>query len=304
LKNLIEVNELAKSYGGIRAVDGVTWSVPEGSITGLLGPNGAGKTTTLKLLMGLANPTHGSARVAGYDITAESLQVRRVAAIVPEDKILYGRMRAGDFLRFYGSFFNEWDQEKARELCERWQLPWRKRLGIYSKGMRSRMLLAAGLLRNPQVLLLDEPTDGMDPEGIEHALQQLTLWIGGGAKSVLICTHRLDEVERICDRVILMSQGRILIEGELDDLRAAHKLIQVVGNIPGAALDAWPEVSGWQREGNLLRIRTQSSPEAVLEKLRGYAPTHLDILDMNLREIYLTRVNSKGGSHVAVEELV
>jgi ABC-2 type transport system ATP-binding protein len=304
LEDLIEVNDLAKSYEGIRAVDGVTWSVPEGSITGLLGPNGAGKTTTLKLLMGLAKPDHGWGRVAGYNIISQSLQVKRAAAFVPEDKILYDRMRAGDFLRFHGSFFNEWNQEKAKTLCEQWRLPWRRKLGIYSKGMRSRILLAAALLRNPQVLLLDEPTDGMDPEGVEHALQQLTVWIGGGAKSVLISTHRLDEVERICDRVILINQGRILIEGELDDLRAAHKLIQVVGNVPGAELDAWPEVAGWQLEGSILRIRTHSSPEVVLERLRGYAPTHLEILDMNLREIYLTRVDSKGASHVAVEELV
>jgi ABC-2 type transport system ATP-binding protein len=304
VKNLIEVHELSKSYGEVKAVDRVTWSVPEGSITGLLGPNGAGKTTTIKLLMGLANPTYGSARVAGYNIASENLDVRRVAAFVPEDRILYDRMEAADFLRFYGSCFGEWNQEKARSLCRLWQIPWEKKLGAFSKGMRSRLVLASALLRNPQVLLLDEPTDGMDPEGIEFALQQLTFWIGGENRSVLISTHCLDEVERICDRVIMMSEGRILIEGELDDIRAAHKLIQVVGDVPGEELDHWPELAGWQKEGSVLRIRTHTSPEAVLEKLSGYAPTHLDVLDMNLREIYLTRVEWKGGAHVDMDELV
>jgi ABC-2 type transport system ATP-binding protein len=304
VNNLIEVRELWKSYQGVQAVDRVTWSVPEGSITGLLGSNGAGKTTTLKLLMGLTRPTGGTARVAGCDVVSESLQVRQVAAFVPEDKILYDRMRAGDFLRFYGSYFPEFNQEKASKLCAQWSLPWSKKLGAYSKGMRGRLLLAAVMLRNPQVLLLDEPTDGMDPEGSEQALQQLTYWIGGGTKSVVISTHRLDEVERICDRVILMNQGRILIEGELDELRLSHKRIQVVGNIPLADLKSWPELSGWQQEGNFLRICTQSSPEAVLERLQRYAPTHLEMMDMNLREIYLSCVEWKGGGNVTVEELV
>ena len=304
MNNLIEVSGLSKSYGGVLAVDRATWAVPQGSITGLLGPNGAGKTTSLKLLMGLTSPTHGLARVGRYDIVSQSLQVRHVAAYVPEDKVLYDRMRACDFLRFYCGFSREWDEEKARKLCVEWQLPWQKKLGAYSKGMRGRLILAAALVRNPLVLLLDEPTDGLDPEGIEQVLQQLAVWVGGGAKSVLISTHRLDEVERICDRVILMNQGRILIEGELDDIRASHKLIQVIGNVPEPELDNWPELAGWQREGKILRIRTHSSPEAVFERLRSYSPSHLEMLDMNLREIYLTRVGRAGGDHVAVEELV
>jgi ABC-2 type transport system ATP-binding protein len=304
VNNLLEVCELSKSYGGIQVIDRVTWSVPEGSITGLLGSNGAGKTTTLKMLMGLTKSNHGNARVGGYDVVSHNLQARQMAAFVPEDKIIDDRMKTGEFLRFYSSCFDAWNLEKAKKLCEQWQLPWGKKLGAYSKGMRSRIMLAAAILRNPQVLLLDEPTDGMDPEGIELTLQQLTLWIGGGAKSVLISTHRLDEVERICDRVILMNQGRIMVEGELDDLRASHKLIQVVGNIPGTELDQWTELAGWQREGSILRIRTQASPETVVDRLREYSPSHLDILDMNLREIYLTHVEWKGGVHAAMEELV
>lgn len=304
MNNLIEVNELSKSYGGVLAVDRATWAVPQGSITGLLGPNGAGKTTTLKLLMGLTGPTHGSARVGRYDVVTQSLQVRHVAAFVPEDKVLYERMRASEFLRFYCGFSGAWNEDKAKQMCAEWQLPWHKKLGTYSKGMRGRLILAAALLRNPLVLLLDEPTDGLDPEGIEQVLQYLMAWVGGGAKSVLISTHRLDEVERVCDRVILMNQGRILAEGELDDIRASHKLIQVLGDIPDSELARWPELAGWQREGKILRIRTHSAPEAVFERLRGYAPTHLEMLDMNLREIYLTRLARTGGVHVAVEELV
>jgi ABC-2 type transport system ATP-binding protein len=304
MKNLIEVQELSKSYQNVRAIDRVSWTVPEGSVTGLLGPNGAGKTTTLKLLMGLAKPSGGYAEVCDYCIASENLHVRRMAAFVPEDKILYDRMQTGDFFRFYCSNFPGWSLEKAQNLCTQWKLPWNKKIGRYSKGMRSRLLLAAALLRNPKILLLDEPTDGMDPEGIEFALQQLTLWAGGGAKSVLIATHRLDEVERICDRVILMNQGRILMDGELDDLRSSYKTIQVVGGIPVDELNHWSEIAAWKQEGAVLRIRTHSSPNVVMERLRTYAPTHLEMFDMNLRDIYLTRVEWKGDNHVGMEKLV
>jgi ABC-type multidrug transport system ATPase subunit len=132
LKNLIEVKELSKSYKITQAVDGVSWSLPEGSITGLLGSNGVGKTTTLKILLGITRPDSGSAKVGGYDICEESIQARIITAFVPEDKSLIGRMRACDFLRFYGSYGPGWNQDKTKQLAEQWNLPWDKKIKSYS----------------------------------------------------------------------------------------------------------------------------------------------------------------------------
>ena len=293
MKNLIEVKELSKSYKKTQAVDCVSWSLPEGSITGLLGSNGVGKTTTLKILLGIAKPDNGSAHVGGYDIRAESLEVRKITAFVPEDKSLIDRMRASDFLRFYGSYGSDRSEEEAKQLAEKWTLPWDKKIKIYSKGMRGRLIFISAILRNPKVLLLDEPTDGMDPEGVEMTLQKCTSWVGESNRSILMSTHRLDEVERICDRVILMNQGRVLIQEEMDYLKETHKLIQVVGDIPETEFSRWPELISWEKDGTLLKLYTQSSPDAVLERLRDYNPKHLEVINLNLREIYLTLMKER-----------
>lgn len=293
MNNLIEVKDLSKSYKKIQAVDRVSWSLPEGSITGLLGSNGVGKTTTLKLLLGIAHPDGGSAHVGGYDISTESLQLRQLTAFVPEDKNLFDRMRGGDFLRFYGSYGSDWNKEKAKEMAEEWNLPWDKKIKTYSKGMRGRLLFVAAILRNPNVLLLDEPTDGMDPEGVEMTLQQCTSWVGETNKGILISSHRLDEVERICDRVILMNQGRVLLHEEMDHLKETHKLIHVVGDIPETEFSRWTQLMCWEKEGNLFKLYTQSSPDDVMECLKNFKPKHLEVLNMNLREIYLNLMKER-----------
>jgi ABC-2 type transport system ATP-binding protein len=288
VKNLIEVKELSKSYKRTKAIDRVSWSLPEGSITGLLGSNGVGKTTTLKVLLGIAYPDSGSANVGGYDISTESLEIRKITAFVPEEKGLIDRMRACDFLHFYGGYGSDWNEERARQLADQWNLPWDNKIKTYSKGMRGRLTLISAILRNPEVLLLDEPTDGMDPEGVEMTLQQCTGWVGEGNRGIIISTHRLDEVERICDRVILMKQGRVLLEEEMDYLKENHKLIQVAGNIPETELNRWSELFGWEREGNIFKLFTNSSPDDVMKRLNVFNPTHLEAIDLNLREIYLS----------------
>ncbi len=293
MKNLIEVNGLSKSFKKTKAVDNVSWTLPEGSITGLLGSNGVGKTTTLKMLLGLARPDSGSAQVGGYDISTESLDVRKISAFVPEEKGLIDRMRACDFLHFYGGYGTDWSEDRARKLADQWNLPWDKKINNYSKGMRGRLIFISAILRNPRVLLLDEPTDGMDPEGVEMTLQQCTGWIGESNRGIVMSTHRLDEVERICDRVIFMNQGRVLIQEEMDNLKENHKLIQVMGEIPETELERWPELFSWKNEENLLKIYTQSSPDSLLERLKNYSPTHLEVIDLNLREIYLARTNER-----------
>ena len=271
----------------------MSWSKPEGSITGLLGSNGVGKTTTLKILLGIANPDKGSARVGGYDIRTESLEVRKITAFVPEDKSLINRMRTLDFLGYYSSYGSDYNEEEAKQLAEKWSLPWNKKIKTYSKGMRGRLIFISALLRNPKVLLLDEPTDGMDPEGVEMTLQECTSWVGESNRGILMSTHRLDEVERICDRVILMNQGRVLVQEEMDYLKETHKLIQVVGDIPETEFSRWPELISWEKEGNILKLYTQSSPDAVLERLRDHNPKHLEVINLNLREIYLTLMKER-----------
>ena len=207
---MIETNQLTKTYGDAHAIDQLNWKVPAGSICGMLGPNGAGKTTTLKILLGITRPTSGSAHVRSLDAVTQSVQIRTFAAFVPEDKILYEKMKAQDFLKFYGSFFPEWSANEAERLLNHWNIPLDKKAGTFSKGNRAKLLLAAALARKPQLLIFDEPTDGLDPAAIEEVLSLIASWAAESSRTALIATHRLDEVERICDKVTIVNNGRFL----------------------------------------------------------------------------------------------
>ena len=293
---MVELTELSKQYGACSAVNRLSLRVPPGTLFGLLGPNGAGKSTTLKMLMGICRPTAGHAKVLGLDAQAESQAIRRRVGFIPEDKSLYSDMLVRDFLKVYGSFYQDWSAVKASELLDHWRIRPGQRIRSLSKGTRAKLMLIAVLSRNPELLLADEPTDGADVETVEEVLSLLLRWISNGARSVILSTHRLDEVERICDRVVLINLGQTVLDGDLDEIRAAYKLIQASGTLPVAEIRKWPEVAEATVEGSFVRIRTCSQPEQVMERLRAYTPVQLEMFDMNLREIYLCAVARQGGS--------
>lgn len=295
--NAIETHQLVKRFGNITALSGLSWQAPVGSLCGFLGPNGAGKTTTLKMLLGMIFPNAGDATVLGCDIIREILAIRRMAAFVPEDKVIYDNCTGAEFLKMYGSFFPEWSGEEASRLANQWQIPLEQNLEKLSRGARSKLLLLAALSRRPKMLLIDEPTEGLDPAAAEEVLQLLTDWIATGERTAVLATHRLDEVERICDRVALLDKGALALEGELDDLRSVWKRIDAPFDDEDA-VRAWPQVRKVQKAGDRLAIVTQDDPAGVVERLRAQCGSgaEINVSDMNLREIYLAAVSGKGGN--------
>ena len=220
----INTSGLSKSYRKKVAVDNVSWVVPAGGITGLLGPNGAGKTTLLKMLFGLVSPSSGSASVIGTDIVARGAVVRRDAAFVSAERELPAWMKAGDLARQYGMLFPDWDSREFDRLIAQWDVPLGVKVGTLSRGMRGKLLIAMALARKPHLLVLDEPTDGMDPAGIEEVLTHLVDIAASEATTVVLATHRLDEVERICDRVAILVKGKIVVDDDSDALRSQWKM--------------------------------------------------------------------------------
>jgi|SRR5579859_1136695 len=302
---MVELNDLSKQYGECRAVNRLSLQVLPGTLFGLLGPNGAGKSTTLKMLMGICRPASGSVKVLGMDVQRESLAIRRRVGFIPEDKSLYSNMRVQDFLNVYGSFYPDWSARKASELLQHWGIKPEQRVRALSKGTRAKLMLIAVLSRNPELLLADEPTDGCDPETVEEILSVLVRWISNGNRSVVLTTHRLDEVERICDHIALINQGQTVLDGELDEIRSAYKLIRASGTLPLEEIRKWPGVAEAAMEGSFLRIRTCSQPEQVMERAKAYRPLQLEMFEMNLRDIYLCAVARQGGtSHGRMETLV
>ncbi len=303
-ESMIETIQLTKSFGNLCALDHLDWNVPAGSICGLLGPNGAGKTTTLKIFLGMTQPSSGTAIIHHCDIVKDSLAVRKIAAFVPEDKLAYDSMRVDDYLKFYGSFFPDWSNQACQSLTTKWHVPLNQKMRTLSKGIRAKILFIAAIARKAQILILDEPTDGLDPAGTEELLTMLTSWVSNGENTAVIATHRLDEVERICDRIAILNHGKLELSGDLDDLRSNWKYIDITGNVSDEAISGWKEIHRFERTSGGMRVITRSNPREAAARLQKLADSPVNIFDMNLREIYLACIQSQGGIHDSLENLV
>jgi ABC-2 type transport system ATP-binding protein len=224
----IETHELTKRYGDQIAVNALTLEVKQGEIFGFLGPNGAGKTTTLLMLLGLSEPTAGTARVCGYDPTRDPLQVKRLVGYLPESVGFYEDMTALQNLT-YVARLNGLEKSgiprKIEALLEQVGLltEARKRVGAYSRGMRQRLGIAEVLLKDPQVVFLDEPTLGLDPDGTQKMLDFITGLGREKGITVFFSSHLLDQVQRVSDRVGIMLKGKLVAAGPIQEL-AAQKL--------------------------------------------------------------------------------
>ena len=224
---MISVKDLTKAYGNVLAVDRVSFEVPRGQIVGFLGPNGAGKSTTIRMLTCYMPPTSGGATVNGFDIFHQSEQVRQSLGYLPENVPLYTEMRVEEYLDFRGRLRKMPRDERRKRIeyaLERcWLTNVRKRvIGHLSKGYRQRVGLADSLLHNPAVLILDEPTVGLDPSQIRETRKLIKDL--GGDHTVMLSTHILPEVEAVCDRAIVIAGGRIVAQGSPDELRSSRRM--------------------------------------------------------------------------------
>ncbi len=218
---MIEARNLSKYYGSFVAVEGLSFSVPEGQIVAFLGPNGAGKSTTMKLLTGFLAPSAGTAAIAGLDVQRDRLEAARRLGYLPENGPLYQDLTPAELLRFFGSARGLGDrlQERLDWVCRRCSLQevWEKPIGKLSKGLKQRVGLAQALLHDPEVLIMDEPTAGLDPNQIREFRENIREL--GRSRTILISTHILREVETTADRVLLIHNGRLIFDGTPDEMK-------------------------------------------------------------------------------------
>ncbi len=238
MSSIVLAQHVTKWYGPRRAVSDVCFGIERGEILGLLGPNGSGKSTIFRMLTGYLVPTSGRIEVAGYDVMADSLAVRRVISYVPEDAPLYDHMRVGEFLHFMANLRGLRGAAATRAVdaaAERLELTGVIRLltGKLSRGFRQRVSIAQALLGNPQILVLDEPTSGLDPHqviAVRDLIQSLA-----GSHTVLIASHILPEIERIASRVMILLDGRLLTDDAMKQMRAETTL-RVAASAPEASV--------------------------------------------------------------------
>jgi ABC-2 type transport system ATP-binding protein len=226
----IAVRHLRKVYGEKAAVDGLTLSVPRGCFFGFLGPNGAGKTTTIRVLMGLAPPTSGAIEILGLPMPARAVEIKRRIGVVPDESVLFDRLTGREFLEFVGRMYaldRRVAAERARELLDLFELQSspKKLIAEYSKGMRKRVAMAAALIHRPDLFLMDEPFEGVDAVGARLMKDLLIDQVRRGA-TVFLTSHVLEVVERLCDRVAIIHQGRLVMEGDMAGLRNGSETLE------------------------------------------------------------------------------
>jgi ABC-2 type transport system ATP-binding protein len=298
---MIESHELTKDFDGFRAVDSVSLDVPSGTVLALLGPNGAGKTTTVRMLTSILAPTAGWARIGGYDVVTEPARVRAHVGVLTEQHGLYERMKAAEYLDFFGQVYRippEQRRHNALSLMERFGLEFvlDKRLGEYSKGMKQKLALVRAMLHNPPVLLLDEPTSAMDPQSAKQ-VRDAILELRQDERTFLITTHNLTEAQILADKIAIIRHGRVIAQGTFDDLAR-----RFVGE-PVMELRTRERLNGLAREisdmvtvedsgDNWLRFRVadpNSTNPALLRRVTGMGVDVVTLapVSQTLEDIYL-----------------
>jgi ABC-2 type transport system ATP-binding protein len=301
----IETQSLHKHYGSIHApnslhaVDGLDLRVPRGSIYGFLGRNGAGKTTTIRMLAGLAHATSGQMRVLDLDPrTNRTAVLERTGVVV--DRTLLPSMTGNDLVRFNRGFFPRWSDALAGKYADALEIPMKQKFKKLSSGNQTKLCLLLALSQGAELLMLDEPTAGLDPVVTDQLLRVLVDDFANEGRTLFLSSHHLSEVERVADWVGIIDHGKLLLEARLDDVRANFRRVRVVGeNLPSASRS---EVFKTKPGEGTTEYIVRANADRFIVGLRSEGATVLDISPMNLSEIFL-EVVGKGEAHVPVEVL-
>jgi ABC-2 type transport system ATP-binding protein len=320
---VIEADDLRRTYRTttgvlkrraieVEAVRGISFEVAEGELFGLLGPNGAGKTTTIKMLITLLIPTSGSARVLGYDVVADAREVRRrIGYVFGGEKGLYERLSALDNLRYFAELYGVAPREQKRRIATMFELVGltgreTERVESYSRGMRQRLHIARGLLHDPAVLFLDEPTLGLDPVGARELRATIASLTEAG-KTVLLTTHYMFEADAICDRIAVINRGKIVGEGtpgqlkavvadrtvvEIEAFGASEEAIERLRALPGVSSVAVEE----REHAQLIRVQSPKGHELsreIVSRLDGAQVGRIVVREPTLEDAYVSLVTEE-----------
>jgi len=278
---VIQTEKLTKSYGVHRGVVDVDLTVSEGEVFGFLGPNGAGKTTTIRTALDLIRPTSGRVLVFGIESSADPVAIHRRIGYIPGEFTLYDRLTGGQTIQYFANLRGGVDPAYQRSLIERFDIDPRRKYKELSKGNKQKIGLVVALQHQPELLILDEPTSGLDPL-VQQSFFEVVREAQAAGRTVFLSSHILSEVERTCDRVAIIRDGRIVRTGRVEDLRdLAHHQVELrfPGDVPVAAFAGLPGVSDVSSDDHTLRLRVSGPITPVVQAAAGY-----DLLDFVSRE--------------------
>lgn len=294
----IETDRLTKSYGRARGIDELSLSVARGEVFGFLGPNGAGKTTTIRTLLDLLHPTSGSARIFGLDSRRDSRAIRARVGNLPGEFSYEDRVTGGELLRFFAKLRGMDGLGGVQSLAERFGADLSRPLRALSRGNRQKIALIQALFHEPELLILDEPTAGLDPLMQEEFLTVIAEYRDRGA-TVFLSSHDLDEVERICDRVGIIREGRLAAIETVEDMRGrAYRNVTARFERPVAIADfeALPGVQDVELDGTTVRFRILGDLDAAIKAIARHPVADVEITRPTLEELFLTYYDRGGGA--------
>jgi ABC-2 type transport system ATP-binding protein len=292
---VIEMNDVHKSFKKNNALAGLNLQVPAGSIYGFLGPNGAGKTTAMKLLMGMLKSDSGDARVFGLNISdpAGSVEARRRIGFVAEEKELYPYMTVEQIIRFTRPFYPGWRGDLEQRYLKIFDLPANRKIPKLSKGMRSKLMLLLAMARGADLLILDEPMEGLDPAANEDVLRELVELSADEGTTIFFSSHQIADVEQIADQICIIDHGASRVSGTLDDMKAHYRKIQITfPDSPPPSIQWLEGATRIRHEGRMVSMLAFKNVDAILAQGRSFPGALAESFPLTLKEIFLAYIRS------------
>ena len=292
---MLEMKHVTKCFGEFKALDDLSLTVPRGAVYGLVGPNGAGKSTAIRHLTGVYRPNSGEILMDGQPIYENDAIKARIGHI-PDDIFFFPSATLEEMRKYYRGIYPKFDDALFQRLCEVFQLPMKGAIRRFSKGMQKQAAFQLTIASRPDVMILDEPVDGLDPVMRRQVWSLILSDVAQYETTVLVSSHNLRELEDVCDHVGIMDHGKMLIERSLADMQGATCKLQIVGEVP-AGLDILHE----SNSGRLKTLVVRGSTDAVIAKAQAAAPVYFDVLPLSLEEIFIYEL---GGVNYEVKNIV
>ena len=292
---MLELKHVTKTFGGFKALDDLTMTVPQGAVYGLVGPNGAGKSTIIRHLTGVYRPDSGTITMDGQPVYENPVQKARIGYI-PDDVFYFPSASLEEMRRYYRSMYPKFDDALFDRLYEIFQLPKKGQMRRFSKGMQKQAAFHLTICTRPDVMVLDEPVDGLDPVMRRQVWNLILSDVAQRGTTVLISSHNLRELEDICDHVGIMDHGKMLLERSLADMQGATHKLQMVGEVPEGL-----EVLHESQVGRLKTLVVRGSAEEITATVQAAQPVYFDVLPLSLEEIFIYEL---GGVNYEVKNIV
>ena len=292
---MLELKNVTKTFGLLNALDDLTMTVPKGSVYGLVGPNGAGKSTAIRHALGVYRPDSGTITLDGKPIY-ENPEVKNRICSIPDEVFYFPSATMGDMKDYYKGMYPQFDEALFNKLYEVFQLPKNSPIRRFSKGMQKQAAFHLSLCTHPELLILDEPVDGLDPVMRRQVWSLLLGEVAQRETTVLVSSHNLRELEDICDHVGIMDHGKMLLERSLADMQGSTHKLQLVGNVP---LDL--EVLHESSSGRLKTLVVRGDAQEITQKVQAVEPAYFDVLPLSLEEIFIYEL---GGVNYEVKNIV